>query len=89
MSSSSDQGKASGWEPCVIILGPLLLSWTLRWADATEPGNLEHGMRLYGYYCAPCHGTEGTGTERNPPYLEQMGRALRDHAYVWWSVLVH
>ena len=83
MSSYRRQRDARGWEPCAILLGLLLLSWTPRWADATEPGNVEHGMRLYRYYCAPCHGTEGTGTGRNAPYLEQMGRAPTDHTDLW------
>jgi hypothetical protein len=38
------QRDARGWEPCAILLGLLLLSWTPRRADATEPGNVEHGM---------------------------------------------
>ena len=60
MLSCSHQRDPRRLEPCAILLGLLLLSWTARWADATEPGNVEHGMRLYRYYCAPCHGTEGT-----------------------------
>ena len=84
MSSCSHQHDARGWEPCAIILGLLLLSWTLSWADATEPGNAEHGMRLYHHYCAACHGTAETGTGRNAPYLEQMGRAPRDHTDIWY-----
>ena len=79
MLSYGHQPEARGWEPCAILLGLLLLSWTPRWADAAEPGDVEHGRRLYRYYCAPCHGTEGTGTGRNAPYLEQMGRAPSDH----------
>jgi mono/diheme cytochrome c family protein len=84
MSSCSHRRDARGWEPCAIILGRLLLSWTLSWADATEPGNAENGMRLYRHYCAACHGTAGTGTGRNAPYLEQMGRAPRDHTDIWY-----
>jgi hypothetical protein len=57
MLSYRRQRDARGWEPCAIVLGLLLLSWTPRWADATEPGHVEHGMRLYRYYCAPCHST--------------------------------
>jgi cytochrome c553 len=83
MSSCSHQHEAHGLEPCAIILGLFLLSWTLAWVEAIEPGNVEHGMRLDRYYCAPCHGTEGMGTGRNAPYLEQMGRAPRDHTDVW------
>jgi mono/diheme cytochrome c family protein len=84
MSGYSHQRDARGWGACTIILGLLLLSWAPRWADAMEPGNVEHGMRLYHYYCAPCHGTEGMGTGRNATYLEQMGRAPRDHTDIWY-----
>jgi mono/diheme cytochrome c family protein len=70
--------------PGATILGLLLLSWTLSWADATALGDTEQGMRLYRYYCAVCHGMEGTGTGRNAPYLEQMGRAPRDHTDIWY-----
>jgi mono/diheme cytochrome c family protein len=67
-----------------MAMGVLLLSWTLACTDAADLGNAAHGQHLYGYYCAPCHGTEGTGTGRNAPYLERMGRAPRDHTDIWY-----
>lgn len=79
MSSSSHHHEGCAWLPGGIVLGALLLIWTLGWAETVGLGDAEQGMRLYRYYCAPCHGTEGTGTGRNAPYLEQMGRAPRDH----------
>jgi mono/diheme cytochrome c family protein len=74
-------GRGGKWGTIALAM---LLSWTLSWADATAPGNVERGMRLYRYYCAACHGMEGTGTGRNAPYLEQMGRAPRDHTDLWY-----
>jgi mono/diheme cytochrome c family protein len=68
----------------VLMLGVLLLSWMLTRLDAAERGDVQRGQRLYRYYCAACHGTEGTGTGRNAPYLEQMGRAPRDHTNIWY-----
>jgi mono/diheme cytochrome c family protein len=66
------------------MVGVLLLSWMLPQVDAEERGDAQKGQRLYRYYCAPCHGSEGTGTGRNAPYLEQLGRAPRDHTDVWY-----
>jgi mono/diheme cytochrome c family protein len=68
----------------VLMVGVLLLSWMLPQVDAEERGDAQKGQRLYRYYCAPCHGSEGTGTGRNAPYLEQLGRAPRDHTDVWY-----
>jgi mono/diheme cytochrome c family protein len=68
----------------VLVVGMLLLSWMLTRVDAAERGDAQKGQRLYRYYCAPCHGVEGTGTGRNAPYLEQMGRAPRDHTDIWY-----
>jgi mono/diheme cytochrome c family protein len=68
----------------VLMLGILLLSWMLTRLDAAERGDVQRGQRLYRYYCTACHGTEGTGTGRNAPYLEQMGRAPRDHTDLWY-----
>ena len=56
----------------------------LQQADAAEFGDVGRGKQLYQYYCAACHGIEGTGTGRNAPYLEQMGRAPRDHTDLWY-----
>jgi mono/diheme cytochrome c family protein len=78
------QRARRGWKPGVVVVGLLLLYRTLSWADVTELGDAEQGMRLYRYYCAPCHGQEGTGTGRNAPYLEELGRAPRDHTDVWY-----
>jgi mono/diheme cytochrome c family protein len=81
MPGRSSQRARHRREPGAIAVGLLLLCLcsTLSRADATELGNAEQGMRLYRYYCAPCHGPEGTGTGRNAPYLEQLGRGPRDH----------
>jgi len=68
----------------VLMVGVLLLSWMVPQVDAGEHGDAQKGQRLYRYYCAACHGSEGTGTGRNAPYLEQMGRAPRDHTDVWY-----
>jgi mono/diheme cytochrome c family protein len=68
----------------VLMVGVLLFSWMLTRVDAAEHGDAQKGQRLYWYYCAACHGSEGTGTGRNAPYLEQMGRAPRDHTDVWY-----
>jgi mono/diheme cytochrome c family protein len=68
----------------VLMLGVLFLSWMLPRVDAAERGDAQQGQRLYRHYCAACHGLEGTGTGRNAPYLEQMGRAPRDHTDVWY-----
>jgi mono/diheme cytochrome c family protein len=78
------QRDRRGWKSGVVVVGLLLLYRTLSWADVTELGDVAQGMRLYRYYCAPCHGLEGTGTGRNAPYLEQLGRAPRDHTDVWY-----
>ncbi|MGH8068528.1 MAG: c-type cytochrome [Candidatus Entotheonellia bacterium] len=64
------------------MVGVLLLSWMLPQVDAEERGDAQKGQRLYRYYCAACHRSEGTGTGRNAPYLEQLGRAPRDHTDV-------
>lgn len=68
----------------MLALSMLLWHGLLIWAAAAETGEPQRGQQLYRYYCAPCHGTEGTGTGRNAPYLEQMGRAPRDHTDVWY-----
>ncbi len=70
--------------PCVIVVGMLLLSWVPGWVYTAELGNTAQGQRLYRYYCAACHGIDGTGTGRNAPYLEHMGRAPRDHTDIWY-----
>jgi mono/diheme cytochrome c family protein len=77
------RNRGAGW-PCALAVGILLLSWMLGWVSAAELGNAEHGQRLYRHYCAACHGVEGTGTGPNAPYLEQMGRAPRDHTDIWY-----
>jgi mono/diheme cytochrome c family protein len=84
MLSGSHQDEGRAWMPGGIVLGALLLIWTPGWAETIGLGNAEQGMRLYRYYCAACHGTEGTGTGRNAPYLERMGRAPRDHTDIWY-----
>ena len=66
----------------VLLAGALLLVWTQVRVDAAERGDVQRGQRLYRYYCAACHGIEGTGTGFNAPYLERMGRAPRDHTEV-------
>jgi mono/diheme cytochrome c family protein len=72
--------------PGGVIFAVSIILWgcLLTRVDATERGSAEQGQRLYRYYCAPCHGIEGTGTGRNAPYLEQMGRAPRDHTDAWY-----
>ena len=70
---------------CIIFLVSMcFLSAMLTRVDAAERGDPHQGQRLYRYYCAACHGIEGTGTGRNAPYLEQLGRAPRDHTDVWY-----
>lgn len=68
----------------MLVATVLFFSWMLAWADAAERGDWQRGQQLYAHYCAVCHGSEGTGTGRNAPYLEQMGRAPRDHTDVWY-----
>jgi len=70
--------------PCVLAMGILLLCWVPAWVDAAEHGDAEQGQRLYRYYCAVCHGTDGAGSGPNAPYLEHMGRAPRDHTDLWY-----
>jgi mono/diheme cytochrome c family protein len=70
------------WWPCVIAVGILLLSWVPGWVYAAGLGDAEQGQHLYHYYCVACHGADGAGTGHNAPYLEQMGRAPRDHTDV-------
>ena len=69
--------------PCAIVVGIILLSWVPGSVYTAELGSMAQGRRLYRHYCAACHGTDGTGTGRNAPYLEHMGRAPRDHTGVW------
>src|SRR5688572_16295868 len=71
-------------QPAVFVAGILLLSWILAQADTPSRGNAQRGRRLYQHYCAACHGIEGTGTGRNAPYLEKLGRAPTDHTDVWY-----
>jgi mono/diheme cytochrome c family protein len=54
--------------------------WMLLQGQAAGSGDPEHGKQLYRYYCAACHGVEGTGTGQNAPYLERMGRAPTNHS---------
>src|SRR5918996_4908857 len=68
----------------MLALGFLLCNGLFVWAMAAERGEPQRGQQLYRHYCAACHGSEGTGTGRNAPYLEQMGRAPRDHTDVWY-----
>jgi mono/diheme cytochrome c family protein len=70
------------WTALVVSL--LLWNWMLAWAVPAEQGELRRGQQLYRHYCAACHGIEGTGTGRNAPYLEHMGRAPRDHTDGWY-----
>jgi mono/diheme cytochrome c family protein len=65
--------------PLPMVVVALLVPWLLFQAEAAGFGNVARGQRLYQHYCAACHGIEGTGTGRNAPYLEQLGRAPRDH----------
>ena len=84
MSSRIQQRNRRARWSCVIAVGILLLSWVPGWLYAAVHGNAEQGQRLYRYYCAACHGTDGTGSGRNAPYLEHMGRAPRDHTDIWY-----
>jgi mono/diheme cytochrome c family protein len=70
--------------PCLIVVGIVLLSWIPGWVYAAALGDAAQGQRLYRYYCAACHGTDGAGDGRNAPYLEHLGRAPRDHTDVWY-----
>jgi mono/diheme cytochrome c family protein len=72
------QRDCRGWKPGVVVVGLLLLYRTLSWADVTELGDVAQGMRLYRYYCAPCHGLEGTGKRRDgePPFMPWWGYTL-------------
>lgn len=82
MSIRVDQHTVKALRHVVLIAGVLLVSWVLTRGDAAERGDVSRGQRLYRYYCAVCHGIAGTGTGRNAPYLQQMGRAPRDHTDV-------
>jgi mono/diheme cytochrome c family protein len=64
---------------CLLLLGCMVTG--VMAAEHREP---RRGQQLYQRYCAACHGIEGTGTGRNAPYLERMGRAPRDHTDVWY-----
>ena len=68
----------------MLVTSLLLWSWVLAWTDAAERGDPQRGEQLYTRYCAVCHGIKGTGEGRNAPYLEQMGRAPRDHTDGWY-----
>jgi mono/diheme cytochrome c family protein len=70
------------WTELVVSL--LLWYWMFAGAAGAETGDPRRGQHLYQHYCVACHGIEGTGTGRNAPYLEQMGRAPRDHTDVWY-----
>lgn len=70
--------------PLLVVVVALLPLWLLFQAEAAGFGNVARGKHLYRHYCAACHGTEGAGTGRNAPYLEQMGRAPRDHTDIWY-----
>jgi mono/diheme cytochrome c family protein len=89
MSSRTEQGHRRHQWPGIIAVGILLLCWVPDWLYTAEhghagPGNAVHGQRLYRYYCAACHGTDGAGSGPNAPYLEHMGRAPRDHTEIWY-----
>jgi mono/diheme cytochrome c family protein len=68
----------------IFLVSACFLGAMLTPVDAADHGDPHKGQRLYRYYCAACHGTEGTGTGRNAPYLEQLGRAPRDHTDIWY-----
>jgi mono/diheme cytochrome c family protein len=68
----------------LLAVSVIFLSSMLMRVDGAECGDAQQGQRLYRYYCAACHGFEGTGTGRNAPYLDQMGRAPRDHTDIWY-----
>ena len=70
--------------PLPVVVVALLPLWLLSHTEASALGNVARGKQLYQHYCAACHGIEGTGTGRNAPYLEQMGRAPRDHTDIWY-----
>lgn len=72
------------WPLTTLVAGIFLWGWMLMPGEATESRDPQHGQRLYARYCAPCHGLEGTGQGGNAPYLEQLGRAPRDHTEVWY-----
>jgi mono/diheme cytochrome c family protein len=67
-----------------IVASMLFLGCMVAYVVAAERGEPQRGKQLYQHYCAACHGIEGTGTGRNAPYLEHMGRAPRDHTDVWY-----
>ena len=62
------------------VAGIIVLLWTLMHAAAAEISDVARGQQLYQHYCAACHGTGGTGTGVNAPYLERLGRAPADHS---------
>lgn len=68
-----------GGQLVVGVIVPVFVCMLLQ-GQAAGLGDADHGKRLYRYYCAACHGIEGTGTGQNAPYLEQMGRAPTDHS---------
>jgi mono/diheme cytochrome c family protein len=74
-----DRSHHHAWQPAHLLVGVLLLSLVHASALAAGQGDPQRGEQLYRRYCAICHGIEGTGTGRNAPHLEQMGRAPRDH----------
>lgn len=72
------------WSLVALVVGGLLWSGILAPAAVARPGDPQQGQRLYARYCTVCHGIEGRGTGRNAPYLEEMGRAPRDHTDAWY-----
>lgn len=84
MSRGGECQPRAVWLQAWLIASVLLWGWSVAWAEAAERGDPLHGQRLYGRYCAHCHGSEGAGTGRNAPYLEQLGRAPRDHTDAWY-----
>ena len=85
MSHRITQAYGRHLEQVAVLLAMMLLwSWLSAWSGEVEHGEAQRGQRLYGYYCAVCHGLEGTGTGRNAAYLQQMGRGPRDHTDMWY-----
>jgi mono/diheme cytochrome c family protein len=66
----------------LLVMSLLLWNGALVWTLGAERADPLRGQQLYQHYCAACHGIAGTGSGPNAPYLEQLGRAPRDHTDV-------
>ncbi len=62
-----------------LALGLLLAACTPAVSpEAPQAPNVAHGARIFGSFCAPCHGSRGRGDGPAAPYLDVPPRVLVD-----------